>query len=220
MSILILEPGYFASQKSYSACLLADRIILADHVRYRKKSIFNRTKIRNASSCQWLSIPLLPNMRKNPVYKVKTEDSSNWAITHKRGLDYNYRTSPYYEHFEDHMAEFFNLGLEDLGDWAYHSMLLSFKLLGISKAISRASQLENIPLNMEALVKAQGRAKVLVHESDWWGKLVEEKHKSTYTWIEEPYQQNFDGFVPGMSILDLIFNHGPQSIVYLNKTKA
>lgn len=225
MYILVLEPGYFANPKQYAASLLADRIILADHIRYRKKSIFNRTRIRNSTASQWLSIPLLPKMRKNPIFRVKTEDVADWGTNHKRGLDYNYRTSPYYEHFEDRISEFFALDKKNLGDWTFESMLLSQNLLGINTPIIRASQLLKDSTNMEGLIKflesdLDAGSKILSHEEDWWIDFIDPAVRSSYSWKEEPYHQNFEGFVSGMSILDLIFNHGPSALAYLKRSTA
>jgi len=207
----VLEPGYFSSQEHFAKILASERVYVADNVRFRKKSLFSRTKIRNPQSWQWLSIPLRPNQRKNPIYLVETADLAEWKHIHLRGLAYNYRTSPYFEHYEFKLEEYFAEARPNLGQLTLKSIELILEMLGMEKELILASQMSVIPQNMEDLLFSIPSGPVMCGEDDWWNVSLEQDRRLAYSWSQPSYHQNYDGFIPRMSVLDLIFNHGPES---------
>ena len=189
-------PAYLPSIR-YMAWIIEQKevvFVLTNH--YQKQTYRNRTEIYGPNGKLKLTIPIInsKNQKKQQDNEVQICNDSSWQRDHWKSLEYSYRSSPFFEFYEDDLYPFFHQEREKLMD-------LNMKL--IKKIFSL--------LDFEIKFKK-------TNEVDEFSELIHAKKKPIY---KIPiYHQVFNskyGFIHNLSILDLIFNMGPESNNYLKK---
>jgi hypothetical protein len=191
-----LLPTAYLAPVSYYAILLQDpncKIELNEH--FIKQSIRNRCDIYGANGKLRLSIPKQrKGSSKTIIENLKISYRNNWQKQHWNAIESAYNSSPFFEYYKDDLKPFF----EEKEEY-----LVNFN-----------SKLQNAILSMlhqENIIK---NTTEYLHKGDFFDLR-------NYTWKlknQEKYDQVFmekKGFIPNLSILDLLFNLGPESIDYL-----
>ncbi len=208
--IAIRSPAYFPSL-SYTALLYhVDHFILADTFRYRGQSFQNRSKLRNAQGTHWITIPIFGQPQGAPFREVEIETKGRWREKHWRSFMYDYRTTMYFEFYEDTFRPFFDVEWDNLADCTCRSVELQAELFGVGTSITRASELEGAPSSMGEILAVLG-AETLVVPDD--GGLPQNLNATiaSFTYEHPEYHQNFEGFIPGVTGMDLLFNYGREA---------
>jgi hypothetical protein len=198
----------------------ADKFLLADDVQYTTHGYTNRVEIKTIHGKKWLTVPVLTKGKGLQIIKdVQIENSQNWKHKHWDTLKLNYRYAPYFEHY----AEFFN-GIYEK-QWKYlidlniHIINFLRAKLKINTPIYNSSELLLSEGTTERIV---GMAKKLnctlylsgasgkkyMREKDFMEAGITLKYAS---FVHPEYHQQFGKFVPNLSIIDLLFNEGPNS---------
>jgi len=200
----LLYPTYFPDAVTFSLLANASPIIWEVQGNYQKQTYRNRAFICNDRGKHMLSIPIahLGKHNSKQRYKdVQIDNSYPWQRQHWRTLETAYRTSPYFEFYEDDLKTLYTTTFTNL---------LDFNLKTI-EIICVCLQLE-MPLNKTAVFQLHP----VEHED--YRSLVSSKKNSIVA--EEGYIQVFNDrhkFISNLSILDLLFNLGPETITYLKK---
>ena len=191
----LLSTAYLAPI-SYYAILLQDpncRIELHEH--FIKQSIRNRCDIYGANGKLRLSIPKQrKGSSKTIIENLKISYRNNWQKQHWNAIESAYNSSPFFEYYKDDLKPFF----EEKEEY-----LVNFN-----------SKLQNAILSMLQQENMIKNTTEYLHKGDFFDLR-------NYTWKlknQEKYDQVFmekQGFIPNLSILDLLFNLGPESIDYL-----
>ena len=192
-----LLPTAYLAPISYYAILLQDpncRIELHEH--FIKQSIRNRCDIYGANGKLRLSIPKQrKGSSKTIIENLKISYRNNWQKQHWNAIESAYNSSPFFEYYKDDLKPFF----EEKEEY-----LVNFN-----------SKLQNVILSMLQQENIIKNTTEYLHKGDFF-------NLRNYTWKlknQEKYDQVFmenQGFIPNLSILDLLFNLGPESIDYLN----
>ena len=192
----LLSTAYLAPI-SYYAILLQDpncRIELHEH--FIKQSIRNRCDIYGANGKLRLSIPKQrKGSSKTIIENLKISYRNNWQKQHWNAIESAYNSSPFFEYYKDDLKPFF----EEKEEY-----LVNFN-----------SKLQNAILSMLQQENMIKNTTEYLHKGDFFDLR-------NYTWKlknQEIYDQVFmekQGFIPNLSILDLLFNLGPESIDYLH----
>ena len=189
-------PAYLPSIR-YMAWIVAKKevtFVLTNH--YQKQTYRNRTEIYGPNGKLKLTIPISHNkFQKNQLDReVKIFNDYCWQRDHWKSLESSYRSSPFFEFYEDDLYPFFH---------RRHEKLMDLNIALIKKIFSL----------LEIVIKFKKTNKV-----DEFSELIRAKQKTIY---KTPiYHQVFNskyGFINNLSILDLIFNVGPESNNYLKK---
>ncbi len=195
----------------------AERVVLGDTMQYSRQSYQNRSRARTPQGWQWLSIPLAGNQHGRAILDVAVHGKHRWARKHWRALHYNYRTTPFFDFYEPELVPLFDRAWERLGDLTCTSVVVLARLYGIDTPILRASEMDRTPESVEAILEASGGGRFLsaADTADVDGTLADVRGVLAL----EPfnYRQNFEGFEPGMSALDLLFNYGPDALPILRR---
>jgi len=207
MNILI-HPAYFGTIESYIALAQAENVTLEMADNYQKQTYRNRTYITTSTGKLSLNIPIKhastgtrgTRETVHQKYKdVKTENDFPWRKTHWKSIQNAYRTSPYFEYYEDDLAPIFEKDPVFLLDFNLDIFSVINELLGIDVPVFKTGQYEaDTPLLTD-----------LRH-------LIVVKREPAITF--SPYKQVLqeqDDFLPNLSILDLLFNEGPNALTYL-----
>ncbi|MGA7304917.1 MAG: WbqC family protein [Rhodothermales bacterium] len=193
----IRPPEYFPSLPFWALMLRCERFMLADTFQYSRQSFQNRARIRNPEGWQWITIPLKGRQHGLAIRDVEIDNTVPWRGKHFRALSYNYRSTPYFEFYEEPVSQLFER------EWTY---------LGELTIASIALVAEMMRLNPPEIYEGDGDRRDDASEQELLLGSDEPELPGLRLRFEEPgYEQNFEGFEPGLSILDLLFNHGPEA---------
>ncbi|WP_264549292.1 WbqC family protein [Flavobacterium sp. N2820] len=198
MNILI-HPTYFPSISHYVAMIKTDMVTLEMEDNFQKQTNRNRMYIYSPNGVQLLNIPIKHSLDRHQKYKdVRIENDFGWQKNHFKSLEAAYRTSPFFEYFEDDFRPLFEKKHEFLMDLNLETFELVNDALGIQFSIEKTTEYFH----------------EITHLKDY--RSLANGKKDT-TQIEE-YTQVFNekhGFLNNLSILDLLFNEGRYAVDYL-----
>jgi len=205
---ILLSTAYLPPVQYTSKFLLTDPVRIENHENYQKQSYRNRCYIYGANGCQCLVIPVIKQGGENKaIAEVEIDYQYPWQKIHLRSIQSAYRNSPFYEFYADDFNEFFREKIPLLTDWNLNLLLYILKVLNIASTPVKTSIFEKNPGGTNDFRNA-------IHPK-LQTALPDEKFKPVI------YQQVFRdryGFIPNLSIIDLIFNEGPQARELLFKT--
>lgn len=210
--IAIRAPEYFPGHAYIGLLLQVDRFYLADTFEYSRQSYHNRAKLRNPNGWQWITVPLGWGQSTAPLNEVEVQENPVWMQKHWRAIMYNYRSTPYFEYYEDRFRPFFENEWDILGEVTSSSIELVCRLLEIDTELIRLSRQSNPPQTFEAAWERVGDGELVSLEdtAEYNRQFVSDLRVLRFEELE--YRQNFPGFEPGMSVLDMLFNYGPETV--------
>jgi len=210
MIAAVRPPAYFPPL-GYTALLAhVDHFVLADTFRYRSKSFHNRSKLRNAQGGHWITIPLFGTVEGAPLLDVDVETGGRWQEKHWRSFLYDYRSTMYFEYYQDPLRSFFDATWTAMADCACRSVALQAELFGLRTTLTRASELDGTPRSVADILEAIG-ADALAHPADAPPTENVPVSRTPVRYDHPTYRQNFEGFVSGTTALDLLFNYGREA---------
>lgn len=209
--LAIRPPAYFPGLRYMAHLQQVDHFVLADTVPYRRRSSQRRSRLRNPQGWQWISVPLRAHQQGQPLYEAAINDDDPWKGKHWRALQYNYRSTPYFEFFESQIEPIFEQEWDTLGRLTCATVELLHDMMDLATTLHRASELDGAPGTVEAILEQIDDTALVVdaNSADDESSAVQ----SDYVFHFDPptYYQNFSGFEPDMSAVDLIFNYGPEA---------
>ena len=199
---IIIHPNYFPNIQQFTQILKAEKILFEVSDNYQKQTYRNRTYIYGANGKLGLFIPVIHTHKNRELYKdVKISYESDWMALHLKSLQSAYRSSPYFEYFED---DFIKLYSEK------EIFLADFNI----KCIDLITELLDVNLNHE---KSESYNENYSGVNDLRDLSVARKEKEYAT---PKYIQVFEskhGYLPNLSILDLLFSEGKNSTSLIMK---
>ena len=195
-------PLFYLPPVSYFSALEANdfNFLLEKHEHFPKQTYRNRTRISSPNGSLDLYVPVVKGSKVHTVYKdVKISYDFKWQRLHWLSLQNCYRNSVYFEYYEDELAKFYHQNYEFLFD--YNLGLFEWVLGKLKKTVDLRFTEEYI--------------KGVDEQLDYRDKLHYKNPGVVYP--EKPYFQVFDdrnGFMPNLSILDLLFSQGPQAKLF------
>lgn len=206
---VLLEIQYLPPIQYFSKFISAEKVLLEQHENYQKGSYRNRCHIAGANGLLRLSIPLQSGKnRRTNIKDVKIAYAEDWQALHWQSIRSAYGKAPFFEFYADELAQQFQQKPTFLFDWNYNLLVLLVELLGLDCTLALT----------ETYQKASN-----TNLKDWRNVIFPKKQrqKTDNTFEAVSYPQVFEerhGFIPNLSILDLIFCTGPQSILILEQT--
>ena len=200
MSIL-LHPTYFPSIATFAVITQKD-VVWEAYDNFQKQTYRNRCYICTDQGKHMMNIPIKhvgSNEGRQLYVDVVLDDTMAWRKQHWRTLETAYRTSPYFEFYEDDIKPIFEEPEELLYAFNLKSIEVILECLGIQKEFKNSQKYEIEPEgHSDGRFLAEAK-KPLVISSQEYGQVFEERH----------------GFIANLSILDLLFNEGPNTMDYL-----
>lgn len=228
---VLLSTAYFAPIEYFAVLDNCSDTIIEACEQYQKQSYRTRCHILTGSGILVLTLPVLragvapadgetvseaaravasetapEATHKLPVSNVKIDYSKPWVLQHKRAIEAAYGNSPFFEYYKDEIFALLDSHIETLLDLNTELTTLLCELCGIRKKFSLSSRFvkpqetETDTLDLRSAI----HPKVSGHNNPFY------KEKAYYQVFTNKY-----GFTPNLSILDLLFNEGPNSVSFL-----
>ena len=196
---IIIHPTYFPSISHYIAMLQADLVTLEMEDNFQKQTNRNRMYIYSPNGVQLLNIPVKHSIDKHQKYKdVRIENDFGWQKNHFKSLEAAYRTSPFFEYFEDDFRPLFEKKHEFLMDLNLETFELVNDALGVQFSIEKTDEYFHEVTNLKDF-RSLANGKKDTTQIEEYTQVFNEKH----------------GFINNLSILDLLFNEGRYAVDYL-----
>ncbi|WP_395051968.1 WbqC family protein [Flavobacterium sp.] len=198
---ILLQPTYFPSISSFVAMAKAETITFEMDDNFQKQTNRNRMYIYSPNGLQMLNIPVKHSKETHQKTRdIKIETDFNWQKQHFKSLEAAYRSSPFFEYFEDDIHKIFDKKHTFLLDLNFETMTLVSKCLGLPFDYKKTTEYFNeVPQFLDYRTLANGKKDTSKFES--------------YTQV---FGEKF-GFINNLSILDLLFNEGRYAKEYLLK---
>jgi len=225
MIVAIHQPQYLPWLGYFDKMLRADVFCYLDTVQYKKNEWQNRNRIKTAEGWQWLTVPVTYRYPQK-IVEVGIDNTSNWARRHLQALYTNYRRAPFFERYIPLFEAVYSRRWENIAELNLSLIHCLREMLGIgNKAEARASALDCSEEPTDRLIdicRALGGDTYLAGAgaADYMDvKRFEQSGVRVITQsFEHPvYRQLFREFQPQLSIVDLIFNCGPESAEIIQK---
>ncbi|MBO5708563.1 MAG: WbqC family protein [Bacteroidales bacterium] len=176
---------------------------------FQKQSYRNRCRFYAADGVQTLSFPIVHEggTHKQPISEAKVDYSKPWILQHKRAITSAYGTSAYFEYYQDELFAILDSKPERLFDLNLALIRFFIEKTGLCVDLRVTEDYtREAPEGVEDL-------REVIHPKRPNAILSDLE-------LEKPYFQVFApkyGFQKDLSIMDLLFNEGPDSILYLKK---
>ena len=202
MTKILIHPAYFGPIDQFSAMAHAEEVLFENEDNYQKQTYRNRTYIYGANGKLILNIPIKhlnsPGVKQHQKYRdVMIENDFKWQKQHWKSLKSAYQTSPFFEFYEDDIAPLFHKEESYLMEFNYKCFQLVCECLQLEINYKKTEEYIRHPQDikdMRGLINAKKEIEIPVYN-----QVFQEK----------------EGFLPDLSILDLMFNEGPNAVNYL-----
>lgn len=178
---------------------------------YVKQSWRNRCRFYAADGAQTLNFPVRHEDFGKPISQMRIDWKTAWLTRHERAIISAYRTSPYFEYYQDELFAILDSRPELMLDFNTQILRFFLRKTGIPADIRFTSEWEAVTIEGHKVTDLR--------------EAIHPKRPNSILkglGLERPYWQVFSpkhGFIPGLSIMDLLFNEGPDSICYLKNLK-
>ena len=202
---IILSTAYLAPVQYFTKFVEYDKVIIEAHENFIKQTYRNRCKIYGANGELSLTIPIKKSAPKTKIKELLIDYDTNWRKMHWKSIESAYNSSPFFEYYIDDFIPFYTKKYKYLFDYNTELLKMIVDILEISTNIEFTTSFDNN-----------------ISDIDDFRELIHPKKGSTdqnFKPIE--YTQVFKdkyGFLPNLSIIDLLFSEGPNSIMFLHRT--
>lgn len=220
MIAAIHQPQYLPWLGYFDKFDKADIFCYLDNVQYKKNDWQNRNRIKTADGWQWLTTPVIYQFPEK-IYEVKINNTVNWKRKHLQALITNYKKAPYFDEYIEIFQQLYDNDWEQLSELNIELVERIRTALNLgSKKTVLASSLELAEDPTDRLIdicKLLGCDTYLagVDGSRYMELSRFEKRRIKVifqNFIHPVYPQLFGEFISNLSVVDLLFNLGPDSL--------
>ncbi len=207
MACVWLTTAYLAPVEYYAHLMAAGEAWVEVHDHYMKQTYRNRCIIAGPNGRIDLTVPTVkPDTLKCATKDIRISDHGNWRHMHQYALESAYGHTPYYEFYRDDFVPFYERKWDYLVDFNEALQEMICGLIGLEVNVSRTE--EYLPV-VEGLDLRE-----VIHPKRDYACL-----DASFQVV--PYYQVFQerlGFLPNLSVVDLLFNLGPESLKLLKQS--
>lgn len=208
MSTVYLSTAYLAPVQYYAKLLAYDQVRIEQHDHYLKQTYRNRCTIASPNGKIDLTIPVEKSeMLKCETKDIRISDHGNWRRLHFTAMESAYGHTPYFEYYKDDFAPFYERPFKYLFDFNEQLMELVCSLIDIEPNWQRTDEYA------QSFASNETDARDLIHPKKDFSQTDSEFQAVPYYQV---FEQRF-GFIPNLSIADLLFNMGPESLLILKQ---
>ena len=204
MTTSLLSSAYCAPIQWFQKLNRYDAVVIEQHDNFLKQTFRNRCVIATANGTQTLTIPVEKSDGDKCLMRdIRISDHGNWRRLHWNALATAYGDSPFFDYYVDDLRPFYEQRF---------AFLLDFNMQMTAKLCELLDITPNISLSEEYVKDVESSV-------DDFREVIRPKHPMPDAdFIPKPYYQVYaqrHGFIPNLSILDLLFNMGNEAVFYL-----
>lgn len=228
MRVAILQSSYIPWKGYFDIINMADLFIFYDNVQFTVRDWRNRNLIKTNKGVMWLTVPCGEKIN-SLIYEIELKDNI-WQKKHWRSISYNYKRALYFKKYSDFFEDFYLnhvwTNLSDMNQYLIKKIateILSFTTLFDDSRNYDLEEVEKASKVLEILEKAKATSTIIGPSAkNYLDDDFFEKRNIKVTWMDysgyPEYRQLYPPFVHEVSIIDLIFNEGPNARKYLKST--
>ena len=196
MIVSIHQPNYLPWMGLMHKILESDIFIVLDDVQFvRGKNFVTRSQIKTSGGPKWITIPVHNKNDFLPINQIKINNDIPWKDEHWNKIEQNYNKSKFFSDYSSLLKNSIYQKYENISNMNIALIQQILKILKIEKKIQFSGD------GMGSLRYIQGNEQVFEENKI---KLIFQK------FVHPEYFQLYGGFIPKLSILDVIFNIGPE----------
>lgn len=221
MIVSIHQPGYFPWHGLFHRLALSDVHVFLDTAQFEKHGYNNRVKIRTAQGDQWLTVPILTKGRfnNNPICRAELNPAVDWKAAHWKTLALAYGRTAYFGDYAGFLQDLYAEPWLYLAPLNIHAIRHLAGRLGLACRFVSASDLDVKGRKSELVLNLCRAVGATTYLSGVKGRGYLDRAAFEQAGISlrfqayrEPHYRQIHGeFMPYMSVVDLVFNHGPAS---------
>lgn len=196
----LLHPTYFPNITQMAIIAQSDVVTFEMDDNFAKQTYRTRTYIYAANGKLLLNIPVIYTQKNRQKYReVKISNTENWQSLHWKSLLSAYKTSPFFEYYEDELRPLFETKAEYILDFNLKCFDTILECLQLEKSIKKTQEYNHKVTDVSDFRNLVNPKSTLELQNKEYTQVFGDKH----------------GFIPNLSILDLLFNEGPNALDYL-----
>jgi len=228
MIVGIHQPNYVPGMSFFCKILYSDIFIFLDSVQFSKGSWTNRNRIKSAQGELLLTVPVFTTGKSSQmISETLIVNRTDWRQKHLKSIYQNYYRAPYFKETFPVMEEIFNIPWGNLSEMNTYIIKKLCHFLGIERRFLQSSEIESEGLrSTDLLIHLIKQAGGDTYLSGAGGKKYMEMEKFAVNYLEVrfltytrlAYPQQYEDFLPNLSIIDLLFNEGPNAVHILKES--
>lgn len=200
---------------------ISDVYVYLDTVQFEKNSNTNRNKIKTPQGSMWVTVPiLLGGHTQKTIKETEIDNTQAWRRKHWNALYMNYHKAPFFHHYRDFLEDVYKQEWKHISDLNEYMLKWTLKELGITTDFHKASDFNFEGHKSDLVLDICKKMKADYYVSGAFGKdyldqeqFARENIKLFFQEYHHPvYPQLYGNFLPYMSVLDLMFNFGGDSL--------
>ena len=205
---ILLSSAYLPPVQYFAHLQSAEQVWIEQYDHYQKQTYRNRCVIAAPDGPLSLTVPIeKPNTQKAFMRDIRISDHGNWRHLHWNAIESAYNHTPFFEYYKDDFRPFYEKKFDFLVDYNEQLCQLVCQLIDIDTSFQRTESYIAEPSN------------TIIDLRDAIHPKKEVMDDASFSAV--PYYQVFQerlGFLPNLSIIDLLFNMGPEAIFVLQKS--
>ncbi|MFH1386576.1 MAG: WbqC family protein [bacterium] len=236
MKVVILQSSFLPWLGFFDLVKKADKFVFLDDVQYTIRDWRNRNRIRTANGWGWLSVPVVleRSYYEYKINEIKLNNQINWKAKHLNAIVNSYNKSPYFDQIFPELEKAINKQHNYLVELNHDIIYMLCDYLGLNRQKFVFAEKLEIPNEIKsnerliAIMEKMGGVKEYlsgVAAKSYLKEELYEKRGIKVLWQDFPYpyyQQLLwggDKFISHLSVLDLLFNHGKESLDIISGVK-
>ena len=200
MTTAILQTTYFGPVQWYQKLKRFDHCLIEQYDSYQKQTYRNRCVIATTNGLQALTVPVEHTDEKTLVKDLRISDHNQWRRIHWNALMSAYSESPFFEYYADDIRPFFEKRYDFLIDFNEAIRQTICQLIDIQPKVEYTTDyMRQCNNDYREVINAKHHQPDNDFEPRTYWQVFQQKH----------------GFQANLSILDLLFCMGPESVFYL-----
>ncbi len=218
-----MQPTYLPWIGYFDLIDQSDKFVFLDSVQFNSRSWQQRNKIKSSNGMmQWLSVPALTKGRRHQkIDEVEIDPTQNFRDHHLKAINFSYANAPYFKIYYPGFSEILKQPESLLGNLTINLIQWVCETLGIQTPFIRSSSFNPLGTKVDLLINvckheeadhyfSAAGSKEYIDQNNLF--LDNQIQLSYHSYVHPTYQQLYGDFLPYLSVVDLLFNEGPNSL--------